>query len=209
VDSTFAKWRDDELVWLPARGMGYLRVTEQPYDGDYFRKYQQYALTPLGRQLTRLRVQLVHRYLSGHAPVLDVGIGSGSFVAQRGRSTFGYDIMPAAVDWLKTQGLYRTPADGPFAAVTCWDALEHIPDPAPVLAAARHFVFVSLPIVPGDGPPSPTWRHVRKDEHCWYWTRDGLIGWMREHGFGCVEHGTPESLAGREDIGTFVFRRES
>jgi hypothetical protein len=32
---------------------------------------------------------------------------------------------------------------------------------------------------------------------------------MAEEGFDCLEHTTSESLLGREDIGTFVFRRDS
>jgi hypothetical protein len=52
-------------------------------------------------------------------------------------------------------------------------------------------------------------KHFRKDEHCWYWTEQGLITFMRHYGFEVVESNRMESDIGREDIGTFVFKRIS
>lgn len=192
--------------WDPGRGMGYLRVEGAPYDAEYFRKYERYAATPLGRSLDRLRVDLVARH-AGPAAVLDVGVGSGAFIEARGGKTYGFDINPAAVAWLEDRGLFRDPHERPVEVMTFWDSIEHIPDPAPMLANARRWVFVSLPIVPGAGPPAPDWRHLRPDEHCWYWTRRGFVRWMAGHGFRCVEHNMAESEAGRSDIHSFAFRR--
>ena len=206
-DAVFTAWEATGLVWLPERGMGYLPVADAPYDAAYWAKYEEYALTEMGRRLTALRCDLVSRHAGDRATVIDVGIGCGDFLVHRGGETFGYDINPVAVAWLKDRFAFRDPHDQPADALTFWDALEHIPDPGPILANARGWVFCSLPIVPGDGPPRLDWKHLRRDEHCWYWTRAGFIGWMAAHGFECVEHGTPESLAGREDIETFAFRR--
>lgn len=199
------------LVWLPERGIGWLPVSDQPYDTDYFRKYEGYAATEMGAAITRVRVELVERYLMPARPLIDVGIGSGAFLDELLASGFtrayGFDINPAGVDWLGGRSLFMDPYTHPADALTFWDSLEHIPDVHRMLGNARRFVFCSLPIVPGDGPPRLDWKHLRRDEHCWYFTRRGLIGWMDEQGFDCVECTAAETLVGREDVETLVFRR--
>lgn len=208
MDSTFAGWRDTGLVWLPERGMGYYPVREAPYDAAYFEKYERYAETDRGAAITDTRLALVQRY-APYLSLVDVGIGSGQFVEARrvwAAATWGYDVNPAGVAWLKDRGWWRDPHADPVDVLTFWDVLEHIEDPGPLLAQACSYVFVSLPIF--DGPDHVLRsRHYRKDEHCWYWTRGGFLAWMAEHDFECVEHATPESLLGREDIHTFAFRR--
>jgi hypothetical protein len=204
-DPTFHEWAARGLTWLPERGMGFYPVAEQPYDAAYFEKYAGYAETDMGRAITAARVALVDR----HAPdaiVVDIGIGCGAFVAARA-ATFGFDINPAGVAWLEARGRFWDPALHAADALTFWDALEHIPHAAALLGRAREWVFCTLPIVPGDGPPPPDWRHFRRDEHCWYWTRAGFLRWMEEQGFACVEHNTAESLLGRADSESFAFRR--
>ena len=204
MNAVFAQWARDGLVWLPERGMGWLNVTEAPYDAAYFDKYRAYADTEMGRAITATRVALVRR----HAPrdrVCDVGIGCGSFV--EAMDCEGFDVNPAGVRWLNDRLRFCDPREQTVDAATFWDVLEHIAQPAAILDNVRKWVFVSLPIVPGDGPPPLDWKHLRRDEHCLYWTRAGLIAWMGEHGFECIEHNTAESLLGRDDAHTFVFRR--
>jgi hypothetical protein len=204
--AVFDAWAAGGLVWLPERGMGYYPVTQTPYDADYFAKYQRYAATPLGSALTWARIKMVERH-AGEILVCDVGIGCGDFVESRRFPTVGYDINPAGEEWLRGNGVWFDPWSLPVPALTFWDCLEHIPNPAPLLANATAWVFVSLPIVPGNGPPALDWRHFRRDEHCWYWTEDGFVLWMAEHGFACVEVNRMESELGRLDIGSFAFRR--
>ena len=43
----------------------------------------------------------------------------------------------------------------------------------------------------------------------WYFTRDGLVAAMLMCGFKLVAESDVESELGREDIGTFAFRREA
>ncbi len=205
IDRVFRDTRDRGLVWLPEHGMGYYPVTESPYDADYFDRYMALSKTPMGQALTQERVRLVNSFVGGER-VVDVGIGSGAFIAARGAPTYGYDINPEGVAWLKRRGLYREPRASTFEALTFWDSLEHIHIPGPLLANADRFVFISLPLF-RDARHVLESKHFRRDEHCWYWTREGLLWWMGEHGFDCAFHGTPESLLGREDIHTFVFER--
>lgn len=210
-DLTFQTWQEDSLIWLPERGMGWFTVREQPYDAAYFGKYDQYAESALGRAITAERIALVRRHSALAGSLIDVGIGSGAFLAELDTCTngqaFGFDVNPAGIEWLESRGMLRDPYAAPFDVATFWDALEHIGNAAQLLRNVRRWVFCSLPIVPGYGPPPKDWRHFRPTEHCWYWTREGLINWMAEQGFQCVEHNTAESLLGRLDIGSFAFKR--
>jgi hypothetical protein len=202
-----ARWAADSLIWLPERGMGFLSVTEAPYDAAYFAKYEGYAATEHGRAITAARVDLVRRHAGDGAVVVDIGIGCGDFVAKRGGHTYGFDINLAGLEWLEARGRLWDPMERAVDALTFWDAIEHLPNPAPLLNRAREWVFVSLPIVPGDGPPREDWRHFRRDEHTLYWTLAGFLAWMREHGFECREHNRMETALGRQDISSFALRR--
>lgn len=211
-DAAFDTMAATSLLWLPAHGIGYLPVSEQPYDDAYFRKYEEYAATEMGAAITEARVALVDRHAGASSvPLVDVGIGSGDFLEAMQAAGFleayGYDVNPRGVDWLRAHGWLRDPYADYCEVATFWDAIEHIPDAAKILANVRRWVFCSLPIVPGDGPPRSDWRHYRPDEHCWYWTRRGFLAWMAAQGFACVEHNTMESLLGRQDIETFALRR--
>lgn len=185
--------------------MGYYPVTDAPYDRDYFLKYQGYALTELGREITDYRVSLVEEFYRDGA-LVDVGIGCGAFVQARGGQTRGYDVNPAGVRWLTARGLWTDPYAEPVPAVTLWDVLEHLPEPQRLLGQVTQLVFTCLPIF-RDASHVLASKHFRRDEHCWYWTREGLRAWMSEHGFRCIHEGDRETRLGREDILTFVFRR--
>lgn len=191
------------FTWDLEREMGHYPVTLHPYDSDYFEKYVGYAETEMGRRITEERVGLVSRF--HHGFLLDVGIGSGAFIEAR-PWTRGFDINPRAVAWLKDRDLWRDPADGELVAVSLWDVIEHIPEPRDLLDRVSKWVFCCLPIF--DGPYHVLRsKHFRTDEHVHYWTLSGFIRYLGEAGFGCVWHGTPEIVLGREDIHTFVFRR--
>jgi hypothetical protein len=198
----FDQFSTNRLQWLPELGIGWYPVKESPYDAAYFEKYQLMADTEMGRQLTQARVALVNKYTDGQ--VLDIGIGSGQFVEAR-PCTWGYDINPVAVEWLAERKRYRHPFRG-ADALTFWDSLEHIHNPELLLQGAREYVFVSCPIYDNVMHILRS-KHYRPDEHCWYWTVHGLFAFMSNFGFEPVEMNRMESAIGREDIGTFVFKR--
>jgi hypothetical protein len=202
LDAFFTSARG--LSWNADAGVGFLPVTAFPYDAGYFAKYAGYEGTPLGRMLTAARVALVNQHT--HGLVLDVGVGSGAFVKGR-PDTFGYDVNPAAVQYLQALRRFADPI-GAWDAVTFWDSLEHIPDFGPLLELAQRFVFISTPIYP-DLPGVLASKHFRPDEHCWYWTRDGLVRHLAHYGFQLVYACDLEERLGREAIGTFVFRRRT
>jgi hypothetical protein len=198
----------DQLIWWPEAGMGFYPVVPgpEPYDLAYWERYEGYDASPLGHRLTGARIEMVNRWWTG--PLIDVGIGAGGFLKARSgfAPTFGADVNPHAIAYLESRGLRRDPeADNGRIALSFWDCLEHIHEPDAMLARAL-FVFVSLPLFTGPEHVLRS-RHFRRDEHCWYWTREGLLQWFAARGFQCQEHNTAESLLGREDIHSFAFRR--
>ncbi|MEB5973475.1 class I SAM-dependent methyltransferase [Pantoea dispersa] len=195
---------DSELVFFPELGIGRYPVPkERPYNEDYFQRYLKMADTEVGRQLTIARMELVSRHYSG--PVLDVGIGAGQFVSMR-PLTYGYDVNPAGVEWLRAKGLFVDLYQTTFPALTMWDVLEHIDDPEEAVSRAGDYVFVSIPIF-RDSADITASHHFRKDEHIWYFTDDGLRRWFKQQGFECVEHNRKECELGRKGIGTYAFKR--
>ncbi|MBD8242506.1 hypothetical protein IFT95_09895 [Pantoea agglomerans] len=194
------------LIWLPALEMGYFPVPKnRPYDKWYFMRYQKMADTPMGRELTRARIQLVARHYDG--PLVDVGIGAGQFVEAR-PNTRGYDINPFGIEWLQQRGLWADVYSCRHPALSFWDSLEHIDKPEVVVAKAEKWVFVSVPIF-SSGDAILASRHFRQDEHIWYWTHKGLLRWFDGQGFDCIEHNTMETALGRDGIGSYAFRRRT
>ena len=197
------------LTWWLQHGIGYYPVEagHAPYDQDYFDSFDRNAQTELGRALMQARFNFVERHYRG--TLIDVGIGSGAFVElrnQRGRSTYGYDVNPAGLAWLEQRMLLVDPHLVSFDAVTLWDVLEHIPDFQALLANVREWVFLSLPIF-RDAEHALRSKHFKPEEHFWYFTRDGLVFAMQTCGFALVSESKIETDLGREDIGTFAFRR--
>lgn len=197
----FDRLKATSLIWLPEHGIGYYPVRETPYDAAYFEKYRGYEATERGQQITAARVALVKRFCDGL--VLDVGIGSGAFVEAHGNA-LGTDINPAGLAWLRERG--REWDGQPVRALCFWDSLEHIHEPSGLLAKALEWVFVSVPIVP-DANRLHEWKHFRRDEHCWYFTETGFCRFMAAHGFELTARDHFETRLGREDIGTYAFRR--
>lgn len=201
----FDRLAANRLNWLPDLGIGYYDVQHPyaPYDAGYFAKYLSYRDTPLGRKLTQARVELVERHWAG--PLVDVGIGCGAFVEARPQ-TYGFDVNPVGVQWLREKQLWRDPYRTPVEAVSLWDVLEHIPDFDRLLACVRARVFVSMPVYGGPCEVLAS-KHFRPDEHCWYFTSFGFLTVMRSLGWRLLEHNETETRLGREGIASFAFAR--
>lgn len=206
LDAFFSRRR---LTWWPEIGIGWYPVEAgiEPYDAEYFARFDRDAQTPIGRALMMARCDFVDRHYQGM--LVDVGIGSGAFIERRSheQTTWGYDVNPAGIKWLEERKLFADPYRAPFDAMTLWDVLEHIPYYPPLLANVHKWLFVSTPIF-RDAEHVLRSKHFRPDEHCWYWTKPGLVYAMKQCGFVLVSESTVETDLGREDIGTFAFRRE-
>ncbi|MCY0330060.1 methyltransferase domain-containing protein [Pseudomonas aeruginosa] len=191
----------DCLLWSEELGMGFHPRPPMDYSGPYFEKYQVLDATPMGAALTAARVDMVQRHFDGE--VLDVGIGGGRFVIESGGK--GFDVNEEAVQWLKSRNAYADPYKG-VAAITCWDSLEHVPDPEALVRSVGEWVFVSMPVYKDQADCLKS-KHFKPGEHLHYWSVRGLIGWFAKMNFGCVEINERESDLGREGITSFAFRR--
>lgn len=87
-----------------------------------------------------------------------------------------------------------------------WDSLEHIADPAALLARVRQWLFVSMPIY-RDREHCLASKHFKPGEHIWYFTDAGFIRWASGLGFDLRERNRIESSIGREDVVSYSFRR--
>lgn len=192
----------DCLLWSEELGMGWHGRRPMDYSGPYFEKYQALDATPMGEALTRARVEMVRRHTE--IPPVDIGIGGGRFVLES--DGMGFDVNAEAVAWLKAQERYYDPYQHHAEAITCWDSLEHIPEPERLLDHVGEWVFVSMPVY-RDQQDCLASKHFKPAEHIWYWTHDGLIRWFDRQGFACVEYNDIESQLGRDGITSFAFRR--
>lgn len=204
------------LTWFPEAGVGYFECVgvETVYDAAYFARYAAQAETPIGRQLNAFRAAIVerHRDALGYSPsaaVLDVGIGDGAFVRtyELAGLVLGYDVNPAGIEWLKARGSWGDLYAETWPIVTFWDALEHIREPAAALDQVEKLAIVSIPTF-RDAAHVLASRHYRRDEHYWYWTRDGFLRFASSCGFRCVDILATETAIGRDDIETFVLVRK-
>jgi hypothetical protein len=204
------------LEWCPARGIARDRSGARvEYDEAYFRKYETYQDSPIGRRLNAFRVGFAARHAGRSATVLDFGIGCGTFLRRweaAGGRGLGYDINPAGVDWLRARGIYHDPWEGlpdGCAAVTLFDSLEHLEGPGELLGRfpAGTTVLASLPIIP-DLRHLRQSKHFRPGEHYFYATDEGFRGYMADLGYRLLEATDAETRAGREQIMSYALRKE-
>jgi len=196
----------DEFVWHDGLHVGWYPVTdEEPYGDDYFKKFEEYRETDMGKMINTLRVEFVDSFYGGN--LVDIGIGCGYFIDQRGyENTKGYDISRYGVEWLNKNQLFHDPYAEHVDAITCWDSLEHIRDCWRLIECVRQWVFVSIPLFK-DSVHARESKHFKPHEHWWYFTNGGLVKCFRWMGFVLVGASNFEVDCGREDIRTFAFKR--
>ena len=107
---------------------------------------------------------------------------------------------------LRERGFFQDPYKTFPRAITCWDSLEHIPDPKALVERVEEAVFVSLPVF-NDPLAATRSKHYRPGEHIWYWSERGLEKWFNEMGFDLAEKNDDETRIGREGIMSFAFLR--
>ena len=202
-----------ELIYQ--NGYAYAEDTSTPiaYDDAYYQKLEDYDKKPYRNQVINAgRAALVNKYCK-YLRVLDIGCGNLRFIDSLANCwAFGYDIMPKTVKQLKKRNLYLDPYIDDMISVDgiCfWDSLEHIADPSEILnrVPKECVVFVSLPIFQTLDNLEQA-KHYRPNEHWHYWTEQGFLDYMGKHDLYLEERSYFETLAGRESIMTFVFRRQ-
>jgi hypothetical protein len=189
-------------------GIGFLNPPEnshQVYDEGYWERYRGMIDTRIGKDLTAARIAIAKHFDIKPLELVDIGVGNADFCDKFG--CYGFDINPEAVKYLKsTRKYYDVYGDiYKWKAMSMWDVLEHIVDASDVLSKTN-MLIMSTPIY-RDMEHCLTSKHFRKDEHFWYFTVSGMIHYMSHFGFECKYYSTIESKLGREDIGSFVFKR--
>ena len=193
----------DTFLWSSTKGMGLHTRPAMLYGGEYFAHYQKLDGTKMGGLLTKARLGLVNKFMPA-AEVVDIGIGGGRFVEES--DCCGFDVCPDAVNWLQKRYSYRDPYREPVRGITCWDSLEHIPEPEKLIAQVQEWLFVSLPTCSTEEEWLKS-RHMKPGEHLFYWSELGFIDWCANLGFECVEVNHAETELGRDGITSFAFRR--
>lgn len=208
VIGEYAAVADADLMLCLDRGAAYQadmrhRVT---YDESYFNKCAGYEDQEIACKINAGRIALVNKYVGAEFEILDIGIGCGEFIKKRPH-TFGYDVNPKAIEWLKSWNRLADDLSS-FHAFTFWDVIEHIETPDEYFRHihAGAFLFTCLPIF-ADLKRIHESKHYRPGEHLYYWTEEGFVDWMKRHRFEFLERQDFEIAAGRENILSFAFKR--
>tara|TARA_R110002096_G_scaffold186882_1_gene366029 strand:+ start:1673 stop:2332 length:660 start_codon:yes stop_codon:yes gene_type:complete len=196
----------NDLIWFDKSEVGWYPVRdEEDYDDEYFDKYKSYRDTEMGKKINDFRVGLVEKF--HHGDLVDVGIGSGHFIDQRGHGrTTGYDVSGFGMKWLDGNELWSNPySDSPYA-ISCWDSLEHIRDCMRLINQVKRWVFISIPIFDGVKSIRDS-RHFKPHEHWWYFTNYSIMAMFGELGFVMRDRSEFEVECGREGVVTYAFER--
>lgn len=210
---TYLGMDDDDLILCHGGGVAYQRDMHAGrvlYDAAYLAKCAAYNGSAIAQRVNAGRIAMLCRHLIPGVRVLDIGAGTGEFIAAAsaaGFAAYGYDVIPDVADMLRAARRYDDiPAH--YDAVTMWDAIEHMEEPGAWLTrlSVGAALFVSIPEFP-DLNSIRSSKHYRPGEHLYYWTAAGFVGWMALYGYRLIERSTHEIDAGRESIAAFAFRR--
>jgi hypothetical protein len=198
---------DDDLALCHENGLAYQRdmTPAANYDRAYYEKCHSYEGSEIAQKINAGRRALVDKFI-GQNRAVDIGVGSGEFIKTR-PNTFGYDVNPVAIEWLKRQDLWADRMEQ-FAAYTFWDVIEHVPEPEAYFRRIQlgAFLMTSIPVMYGLRVIRMS-KHYRPGEHLYYFTEQGFVDWMGLHGFMLLDRQDFEMGAGRESILSMAFKR--
>ena len=162
----------------------------------------------LYRRTFRLRSQVLHRHVKPPARVLDVGCAAGfclEVLKEQGYDVHGLDISAA----MAREAAGRVGADrvhqGPlepsifggqhFDAITMWDVVEHVEDPAALLRTAREMLNPGgVVILETQNVASRwarllgiRWQHYKFQEHLYHFDPDTIVTLLDQAGMERVE----------------------
>lgn len=180
------------------------------YDSDYFEKYVGYERTSFSDSLLKARVKFVEDQIGDSVLGLDMGIGSGAFLKYK-PLWVGYDVNPAAINWLVEQNSYVDPYAIDISmmgieAITFWDVFEHVDNLEKLMSRLPSWVFISIPIFESKVEVLSS-KHFRKDEHYHYFSESALLDFFKTHGYDVIDKSDFETTLGRESIKSFAFNK--
>jgi SAM-dependent methyltransferase len=173
-----------ERDYFTGAGFGY---------ADYFAAEHRIALNKARQRIQQLR----EAGLPEGARTLDVGCADGTFVdyaLAQGFDAYGVEVSqdalrhaPEAVRDRIFDSLETAAHKGPFACITFWDVLEHLPDPFAVLRAASALLApgglmgVVVPVIDNVNARlvPRSWDQYKPPEHLWYFSRRSLTTVLR------------------------------
>jgi ubiquinone/menaquinone biosynthesis C-methylase UbiE len=189
-------------------------------EGDAFdyeaARWGEETIEPGERSIAGFRLAEALRLLPSHGRVLEVGCGAGRFLravseARPELALTGVDVSRSALATLarlapaietRVAAPARLPArDAEFDAVLMLDVLEHVDDPAGMLAEIRRVLApggVLHAHVPCDGDPRSLWR--------WLPGQSGARAWKRRFGGHIQRFRRRELLALIEATGFEIVR---
>jgi hypothetical protein len=198
-----------ELNFCKKEGIMYQNDMSQSVDYgiDYYEKYIKYESTEIAKKINKGRTAITEKYCDS---ILDIGIGSGEFIKSSQIKVFGFDINPFAIKWLKEKEIFINPFEKmpEVGGLSFWDSLEHMKNPNSILSLVKsgQYVFISIPIFKNLIKVKES-KHYRPNEHYYYFTKKGMIKYMKDSNFSFVENQNFETKSGRENILTFVFKK--
>jgi hypothetical protein len=166
----------------------------------YSNEYMSYYNKIPSEQMSKIRFDVMCKYLPEFKSVCDVGYGNGAFIdyARRvgGYRTFGYDVS----DYPTPEGTIRvnTPEEIDVDVVTFFDSLEHMeqPDLEDFLYNLKtEHIVISLPWMHENLGVEwfESWKHRKPNEHFHHFDLHGLIGLLVDSGY------TPIHVCNAED----------
>ncbi len=158
------------------------------------------AADDIRRLIARDRLAALRADL-GPGPCLDVGASTGAFVAEArraGHAATGIELSAAAAEFARQAGLPVRQAriedfepEEPLAAVTAFDTIEHLLDPAVLLDRARGWLTpggllaMTLPDIGSAAARvlGRRWYFYAPRDHFHYFDRHTIARLLRGHGF--------------------------
>jgi len=175
------------------------------FDREHWLLRWAFRLLQRGQAKRRLRqIEAATGRLSASTRVLDVGCGSGEFVASLPAAIAKAGVEPsvAAAARAMSRGvvilggsLEQLSPERCFDVITLIDVIEHVPEPAALLQlAARHLNPGGVIIVSTGDPESAAWRwfaarfwYATYPEHVSFPSRRFFELWLADHGGGSLQ----------------------
>jgi hypothetical protein len=203
--------KDNDLNVCYKIGFAYQNDMSQSidYDASYFDHYVNLENTDISIKINSIRTSFTQKYVNC---LIDVGIGSGEFIKNSNCKTYGFDINPKGIEWLKQENkfidIYNEPIPEDVQGWTFWDCLEHIKEHSKIFNLMRkgQYLFLSLPYFENLDNIRDS-KHYKPNEHYYYFVQQGLMVYMRDCGFELVEYNFDETKAGRSSIIGCCFKK--
>lgn len=207
------------LGWWDFSGFDPARIYDDAYfqSADVTRGYDDYASLEAGlRRTARARLRRIERILAasggGSRPrrIFDIGCATGVFLDEarrRGWQIRGCDVSGYGVEQTRGRGIdaaqadathaFDTCRDAAFDAITLWDVIEHLPEPAAAIRAAAMHLRPGgvLALSTGDlgslcaRLSGRRWHLLNLPEHLFFFTRTSLRRLLEAHDLRVVRCG--------------------